>query len=97
MSEARVVKMRRWGYDPASEIEVTLTPAIYAPDREWVVVVGDREVGRVGRYVGSLDRKIGRLRSPGKSRTLWWSRRPGPDSRSIHGHVSRAEAIRWLL
>lgn len=60
------------------------------------VYVDGRWVGTVCRYTGSLDRKIGRLRSPGKRRTLWSAEQPG-DSRAMYEFVSRAEAIRWLL
>lgn len=53
-------------------------------------------IGTVKGYTGSLDRKAGRLRIPGKQRRLWTYQTPG-DSRGMYGQVSRADCIRYLI
>lgn len=94
----KVIRLRRWSWEPESEIEVTLRPSKYS-DAEWHVLLDGKDIGRVDRYTGSLDRKYkgSRLRHPGKRRTLWSVRGPGKDDYGLYGYVSRAEAIRWLL
>lgn len=93
---AKTVRVRRYASDPASEVEVTLTEVSTGSD-SWTVQHGDRVLGEVGSYEGSLDRPTygGRLRRPGKRRTLWWCSRPGAGR--VSGEASRASAIRWLL
>ena len=95
----RVIKMRRRGYDPQSVIEVTLVKRKSHSenyDNGDDVYVDGKHLGSVSPYTGSLDRKAGRLRIPGKRRRLW-SSRYAASNRPTFGHVSRAEAIRWML
>lgn len=95
-TEPRTIRLRAWPWDPDSVIEVILHPG--RTEDEWEVEYAGQRHGRVGRYEGSLDRPTygGRLRIPGKRRTLWSSKRPDED-RPWHGRTSRAEAIRHLL
>lgn len=100
MSEAsKTIRLRRYSWDPDELVEVELVPDKYTPDRRWEVRQGDAVLGTVGRYEGSLDRKImgTRLRQPGKRRTLWSSKNPERDARTNHSYTSRAEAIRDLF
>ena len=96
MSEAKTVRLRRYSWDPDEIVEVQLTPHRNYSD-DWTVTLAGEDLGHVGRYTGSLDRKVGRLRHPGKRRILWSCTAPGERERPSFGQISRAEAIRSLL
>jgi hypothetical protein len=60
------------------------------------VYLGEVYIGSVQGYTGSLDRKAGRLRIPGKQRRLWSYYTPD-SRRGLFGQVSRADCIRDLI
>lgn len=96
----KVIRLRRWSWDPASDFEAELRPCRTwdgSPADDWEVYVAGKWVGTVGKYTGSIDTKIRgtRLRRQGVRRTLWHEARPG--QRAMYECVSRAEAIRRLL
>lgn len=62
---------------------------VYHPDGTWL--------GTISRYHGSLDRKVGRQRVPGKRRVLWSYRTAHRGVYGMYGQVSRADCIRDLL
>lgn len=91
------IKTRAWESEP--ERQVDLIPHEFASD-EWEVYLPDGAwIGTVGRYTGSLDRKIKgtRLRHPGKRRTLWYVQGTHKHSRPLYGQVSRADCTRVLI
>jgi hypothetical protein len=87
------IRERPW--DPESTIELGLERLPDYGEGRWSLTYGGRFIGQVSKYTGSLDRTIGRLRWPGKRRTLWAAH--PPVGRTNWGHISRAEAVRWLL
>ena len=89
------IRIREHSWDPESTIELDMEKLERWDDR-WRISYEGKVLGEVSRYTGSLDRKIGRLRWPGKQRTLW-AAYPDGDGRGSYEHVSRAEAIRWML
>lgn len=95
-ADTKTIRLRRYSWKPGSEITVDLRTRKHSPN-EWDVIVDGKVVGIVTRYSGTLDRQIGRLRSPGVTRTLWGRRGLHPQARTIHGSYSRAEAIRDLI
>lgn len=98
--EPKTITMRREGWDPDVLVDVTLRQRkVYVEglDHDFDVHTSDGTwIGSVERYTGSLDRKMGRLRHPGKRRHLWKAQAAGWD-RALFDFVSRAEAIRRLL
>ena len=97
----RVVKVRRLSWREDTVMEFVLRKRhsyVESYDAGDEVYLDGKWLGTVTSYWGSIDTKIKgtRLRRQGVRRKLWGSQRPG-DSRTLHGHVSRAEAIRWLL
>lgn len=97
MTEKVVTIKPRW-WDSHEPYEVTLIPMPtygHGEVNEWEVKRGGKTLGWVGRYTGSLDRKAGRLRIPGKDRILWHLH---TDRRSsgLYEYTSRADAIRYL-
>ena len=92
----RVVIAKRWWDDATHEVDLIESKfgndewEVYLPDGTWI--------GTVGRYTGSLDRRIAgtRLRHPGKRRTLWHEQGTSYD-RAFYGQVSRADCIRTLI
>ena len=96
-----VVKVRDLdGADPSAHIEAHLTERSDQTGTFWIVRIDGVRVGQVRKYRGSLDRRVGRLRQPGKTRDLW-SAYPAPTDREKYPHpwsgrLSRAEAIREL-
>lgn len=95
-AEGKTITMRRHSWDPNSTIEVVLYPHKYA-SKDVEVFLDDQWIGTVGSYTGSLDRHAGRLRIPGKTRTLWTSEVTREGARTLYGYVSRADAIRTLI
>lgn len=97
MSDAvKTVTVRRWQHNPKDVVTVELQPA--AGHDEWHVLVDGQEIGRVGRYTGTLDRSLHRgspIRRPGKRRPLWSYTRPGWGR--VGEQYTRADAIRALL
>lgn len=96
----KTITMRRLSWRPEETIEVTLVKRhsyTEGYDNGDDVYLDGKWIGTVGKYIGSLDRKVGRLRHPGKQRTLWSAQGTDRGARSLHGFVSRADAIRWLL
>ena len=89
-----VVKPRQWETD---EIVVHTLPHEFARDDVEVYLPDGTWLGTVSRYRGSLDRPAGRLRIPGKTRTLWSYRTAGGSVYSMFGQVSRADCIRSLV
>jgi hypothetical protein len=93
---SKTITIRQRAYEPKSEKTFNLRPSKYAT-QGWEVFREDGVwIGTVSRYTGSLDRKAGRLRIPGKTRTLWAATGTYQGARGLYGMVSRADAIRYL-
>lgn len=95
-AKPKTVTFKRFAYSDA-KVEVTLVPK---GEALWDVLHKGVKVGAISSYEGSIDRSAGRLRTPGKSRTLWGIEGSYVDGRYIpgrYGLTSRAEALRRLV
>lgn len=52
-------------------------------------------LGEISSYEGSLDRRSGMIRIPGKTRTLW-SAKSNTDTRTSFQFKTRGDALRYL-
>lgn len=89
------VTFRRVEWDADDTITAELVPAKFG-DSTWEVYFDGELVGTVGSYSGSIDRHAGRIRIPGKERTLWSVEPKQSGHRSQLGYTSRADALRQL-
>lgn len=101
MPEGKIVKLRRFPFDPDRIIEVTLVTSDAIDDR-WAVYLGEVKLGEVTRsegYVG--ESRIGRGRGMIETRRrvirAVWESYPVYRGNSARNLASRAEAIRHML
>jgi hypothetical protein len=92
-----VLKPRKYDH-PQVETTVLIQPTQFGIDEIEVYLSDGTWIGTIGKYTGTLDRKIKgtRLRHIGKRRTLWHYNGTG-DGRAMYGQTSRADCIRSLI
>lgn len=97
--KAKRFRLHSWDPDTATTVWLALehdasystTWAVYKTEE------GGERVGYLHRYTGTIDRQVGRLRSPGKRRTLWSSSDDPTGGNFWQKEVSAADALRDLL
>lgn len=96
----RAKRFRRFSTDPTSTVTLWLGPPRDAGHQvTWAVYdaeTGGNRLGYLHRYTGSLDRVVGRVRYPGKRRTLWCTSHQAAGDNYWQQCVSAAEALRRL-
>lgn len=95
-TEPTSLTLRQRAWESGTPLTVATVPHRFNSDAVEVYLLDGTWIGTVGSYSGSLDRKDGRLRIPGKTRKLWFAQATYEGARGLYEFVSRADAIRWL-